>query len=196
MKNHIKRDHALNLLSRIVAKNSSFKIDMTKFGALLGFGDDGYVYDYDGRAFKFACENLYTATVAIQRIQRIYCNPNKYIVKIHSYNFYKENYWYEMDKLYPLSEKEYSIFYEIFINQDEVHSGFTSEWILHLDKKYRKSRQHRKMLKFLKRIRNLPITHLDLHGGNIMKDKAGNYKLIDVESIRHHKLTGHYLVNY
>jgi thiamine kinase-like enzyme len=87
-------------------------------------------------------------------------------------------YYYIMEKLQEISKDESKVFLEIFENSLE-------ENIENILQKMRGALDFNKknVMVFYTGVKNSKIKHLDLHVGNIMKDRKGNFKLIDLDLI-------------
>ena len=91
-------------------------------------------------------------------------------------------YYYTMDKLRELTNEERALFAAILEHPDRIISRnsdalerFLQEWRGGLDI------DHRRVILLFEQYHAALIEHLDLHQRNIMKDAAGDYKLIDLE---------------
>jgi RIO-like serine/threonine protein kinase len=187
-------DFIYRTLVKLQAEYPTLVPDLPRIGESLGCGSDGYVYQYGpNRVLKVSTFAFHNPRVAIERVKFFLQRPHKHVVNVYACGLIGEVYWYEMEQLRPLSEEEVNIFYEVFENHDEYMADLGATWQLRIYKKHRKSRLHRRMLRFLRQAQKLPLIHHDLHNDNIMKDRRGKYKLIDVESIRSRKATGSYL---
>lgn len=93
-------------------------------------------------------------------------------------------YYYVMEKLQSLSEEERKVFDTIVSHEDrgkkknfspERIKNILSELALGLDFDMEKVKF------FCENFKKSPVSHLDIHPRNIMKDNTGNFKLIDFD---------------
>jgi len=175
----------------------------------LGDGADGEVFDVEGQSdmvIKFGV--LYdTGDIDIDRsfkyIKRVLgyfqANPASTYARVYSFGFMGKFerditwakkkqpfilYYYTMEKLYKITEDEQKVFHSILSHEDrgikknysplkinEMISGmgtgldFNSERVTF----------------FCDNFKNTAVSHLDIHVRNIMKDSAGNFKLVDFD---------------
>lgn len=95
-------------------------------------------------------------------------------------------YYYIMEKLRNLSEDERRIFHSILSHEDKgIEKNFSSEKIQEmLDGMSRGlDFDEDKVKLFCEKIKRAPVSHLDIHVRNIMKDDLGNFKLIDLDRV-------------
>jgi hypothetical protein len=101
-------------------------------------------------------------------------NPHPTIVPIlDCHQTSSREYSYDMPLLAYLSDSEYKLINLLSLGSEASRKQSIKE-IISLEKK------HPKLTQVVKKI-NSWKTYLDLHGGNVMRDRYGNYKLIDIE---------------
>ena len=95
-------------------------------------------------------------------------------------------YYYTMEKLNKISEDEKRIFHSILSHEDRgIEKNFSPEKIREMLEGMSRGLDFdaEKVMLFCDNIKRAPISHLDIHVRNIMKDDAGNFKLIDLDRI-------------
>lgn len=95
-------------------------------------------------------------------------------------------YYYIMEKLQKISEDERRVFHSILSHEDRgIEKNFSPEKIheMLLGMSRGLDFDAEKVTLFCNNIRMAPVSHLDIHVRNIMKDEAGNFKLIDLDRI-------------
>ncbi len=95
-------------------------------------------------------------------------------------------YYYIMEKLNKISEDESRVFHSILSHEDRgIEKNFSPEKIREMLEGMSRSLDFdaEKVTLFCNKIKSAPVSHLDIHVRNIMKDDAGNFKLIDLDRI-------------
>jgi hypothetical protein len=177
------------------------------FNNLLAHGSFGAIFNYDCKkvvkivslcsSFDFSYNKGYRGT--LQTLKWINKSKNKNFVRVLDYGTLDRNlkeqlknhnnykyigydlvdnekilnnklHFILMEKLIKLSYYERSLFNECV--EDFFSNGKA---------KVTRSKKYNKLYEFLERINNCG-EYQDLHFNNVMKDKKGNYKLVDVES--------------
>lgn len=95
-------------------------------------------------------------------------------------------YYYTMEKLYKTTEDERKVFHSILSHEDRgIEKNFSPEKIREMLEGMGRALDFdaEKVTLFCNNIRSAPISHLDIHARNIMKDETGMYKLIDLDRI-------------
>ena len=95
-------------------------------------------------------------------------------------------YYYIMEKLKKISDDESKIFHSILSHEDRgINKNFSLEKIGEMLEGMGRSLDFdaEKVTLFCNNIKKAPISHLDIHVRNIMKDDTGNFKLIDLDRI-------------
>lgn len=180
-----------------------------KISNKLGDGADGEVFDIEGepdKVIKF-CVLYQTGPTKVEKTYKSICKTLDYIVTTPAptyANVYSHEYmgaftrkvtWgeqpyiiynYIMEKLQKITEDEKRVFHSLVSHEDrgikkdfsaaqrkEMISGMGT--CLDFDAE--------KVMFFCDNFRNTQISHLDIHVRNIMKDSAGNFKLIDFDRV-------------
>lgn len=167
-------------------------------GASLGSGVDGEVFsiiDYPNRVIKLGLiyhgeYDNYDYNSLANVLEFIYLNKPPAYVHVYEYGRMCETddvtiYYCVMEKLLEISEDEGRIFHSILSHEDfgkkkdlspvKVQELIYGMSALDLDAK--------KVTLFCNNIRTSPVIHWDMHTRNIMKDDAGNFKLIDLDRV-------------
>lgn len=102
-------------------------------------------------------------------------------------------YYYIMEKLNKISEDESRVFHSILSHEDRgIEKNFSPEKIHEMLQGMGRGLDFdvEKVTLFCDKIKKAAISHLDIHVRNIMKDGAGNFKLIDLDRIELEKDNG------
>ena len=95
-------------------------------------------------------------------------------------------YYYTMEKLEKISEDERRIFHSILSHEDRgIEKKFSPDKIREMLQGMSRGLDFdaEKVTLFCDNIRSAPISHLDIHVRNIMKNGLGDFKLIDLDRI-------------
>ena len=95
-------------------------------------------------------------------------------------------YYYIMDKLYPITEDEGKVFHSIISHEDRnIKKNFSPEKIREMLQGMSTGLDFdaEKVKLFCSNIKEAPGSHLDIAVRNIMKNKANDFKLIDLDRI-------------
>jgi hypothetical protein len=95
-------------------------------------------------------------------------------------------YYYTMEKLRKISEDESKVFHTILSHEDRgIDKNFSLEKIGEMLEGMSRALDFdvEKVTLFCNNIKRAPLSHLDIHVRNIMKDDTGNFKLIDLDRI-------------
>jgi hypothetical protein len=93
-------------------------------------------------------------------------------------------YYYVMEKLSKLTEDEKKVFHTIVSHEDRnIKKNYAPEKLQKILAGLSRGLDFdvERVIFFHDNLRKTPVKHLDLHARNIMKDAAGNFKLIDFE---------------
>lgn len=177
---------------------------------LLGKGVDGEVFsiiDEPTKVIKFIAMvdlpnrkriDSYNQLLSVCRLicrMKSHDTPVQSYVQVYDYGYLGMNpslegpryllFFYTMEKLREISEDEKRIFHSILSHEDfgkkkDLSSAKVEELIsgmsaLDFDPK--------KVRLFCDNIKAAPLSHLDMHTRNIMKDDMGNFKLIDLDRV-------------
>jgi thiamine kinase-like enzyme len=175
-------------------------------GDELGYGADGQIFelvDYPDRVIKLSvlydckvCENP-----SYEEIEKVltYLEQSKpdTCARVYEHKFMFNGarstvegdrnyvvYYYVMEKLYKTTEDERKVFHSILSHEDRgVKKDYSNKVVS--DMLFGMQRgldfDFDKVLYFYKNVKKSRMNHNDLHVRNIMKDSAGNYKLIDFD---------------
>jgi hypothetical protein len=95
-------------------------------------------------------------------------------------------YYYIMEKLRKISEDETKVFHTILSHEDRgIDKNFSLEKIGEMLEGMARGLDFdaEKVTLFCNNIKRAPLSHLDIHVRNIMKDDVGDFKLIDLDRI-------------
>jgi serine/threonine protein kinase len=95
-------------------------------------------------------------------------------------------YSYVMEKCFPLSSDESKVFYSILSHEDRgIVKNYTASEVKKILSGLARGLDfdEERVIFFYMNLRESPVKHLDLHTRNIMKDAAGNFKLIDFDRV-------------
>jgi len=140
-----------------------------------GHGDIYKLKSYPNRLVKIVMND---GTDDIKIIRYLYRSKNPAVVKLHkvgvlnniktNYGDYKNYYYYVMDRLSLIPKKQ--------------RRNYVNEIQLALECDDDISHMPRKVNNFVNKAKKLKYFHHDIHDGNIMQDKRGQLKFVDLES--------------
>jgi thiamine kinase-like enzyme len=93
-------------------------------------------------------------------------------------------YYYIMEKLQKITEDEHKVFDSLVSHEDRgKKKNFTPAKVKEMLQGLRKGLDFdaQRVTFFYDNFNKSPVAHLDIHPRNIMKDAAGNFKLIDFD---------------
>ena len=96
-------------------------------------------------------------------------------------------YYYLMEKLQRISEDESKVFHSILSHEDRgIEKKFSTEKLREMLEGLGRGLDFdaERVIFFCEALRDAPISHLDIHPRNIMKDGSGNFKLIDFDRVQ------------
>ena len=177
----------------------------------LGDGADGEVFELDNepdKVIKF-CILYDTGSQGLRRTYKYISNTLNYLIRepslayahvyTHMYlgewfrsvvwgNTHKQQkyllYYYTMEKLFRISTDEQKVFHTILSHEDRgIKKNFAHDKLKEMLAGLRKGLDFdiERVIFFDDILKKTPLAHLDLHPRNIMKDKSGDYKLIDFD---------------
>lgn len=168
----------------------------------LGSGFDGEVYSLFYETNKVVkLSYSYLPQPDPDFIYDLISKPLDYLVKLHVYKYFgpfvkdNEDYYlsfYMMERLNPISDDEEKVFHTLLSHEDRNLQKKFSEIEL---KKIVESLKlgldfdEGRVIFFCNSINDMGFVHPDIHSRNIMKDDFGNFKLIDLDRIRHERET-------
>lgn len=178
-------------------------------GAKLGDGADGEVFDIlddADKVIKF-CVIYQTGKIPIPNaykyvsnvLDTLISNPSPTYARVYSHAWmgkfsrdiqrspFKQSYilyYYIMEKLYKTTEDERKVFHSIISHEDQgKRKDFPldkiKEMLIGLAQGL--DFDEEKVIFFYNNFKKSPVVHLDIHPRNIMKNAAGNFKLIDFD---------------
>lgn len=95
-------------------------------------------------------------------------------------------YYYIMEKLRKITEDERKLFHSILSHEDRgIDKDYPLEKIQEMLQGMSRGLDFdaEKVILFCRNIKEAPVLHLDIHVRNIMKNEAGDFKLIDLDRI-------------
>jgi serine/threonine protein kinase len=175
----------------------------------LGDGADGEVFDIEGhpdKVIKF-CVLYDTGNRPIKKtfkqidglLDYLTENPASAYARVHSHGYLGEYsrpiswskngqafilYYYVMEKLQKITEDERKVFHSIVSHEDRgIKKNFSSDKIKEMltGMAYGLDFDVERVMFFYDNFKNTPVSHLDIHVRNIMKDSGGNFKLVDFD---------------
>ena len=96
-------------------------------------------------------------------------------------------YYYTMEKLNKITDDEKKVFHTILSHEDRgIEKNFSSDKIREMLEGMSRGLDFdaEKITLFCDNIKKAPVSHLDIHVRNIMKDGTGNFKLIDLDRVK------------
>lgn len=174
----------------------------------IGEGADGEVYevrDNPEQVIKF-CILYQTGRKTVDSIYKkisnvldVLSNPTPAFATVYSYGLVGEFkrqvawtnhpqpyliYYYIMEKLNKITEDEEKVFHSILSHKDRgIHKNYSDDKIkeMLLGMKTALDFDEKKITFFCDNIKNSPVSHMDIHERNIMKDSFGNFKFVDFD---------------
>lgn len=95
-------------------------------------------------------------------------------------------YYYTMEKLEKITEDESKVFHSILSHEDRgIEKNYSPDKVREMLRGMSCGLDFdvEKVTLFYENIRSAPVSHLDIHVRNIMKDRLGDFKLIDLDRI-------------
>ena len=95
-------------------------------------------------------------------------------------------YYYTMEKLEQISEDEAKVFHSILSHEDRgIEKNYSPDEVREMLRGMSSGLDFdvEKVTLFYENIRSAPVSHLDIHVRNIMKNRLGDFKLIDLDRI-------------
>lgn len=95
-------------------------------------------------------------------------------------------YYYTMERLGKISEDEKKVFHTILSHEDRgIEKNFSPDKVREMLQGMSRGLDFdaEKVILFCNNIRSATVSHLDIHVRNIMKNEAGDFKLIDLDRI-------------
>lgn len=169
---------------RSLGKKYPRKIDFKKVGRKIGWGGEGFIYGYGrDRVLKINLSSYsgedwkefhreVDETLRMVRQKR-----NRNIARVYDWGSLPDErvFYIEMERLRPLGKNEAETFKRY---QGYYQEKRWDEW----EEIGVRSESGKKMKEFIKGVRRFPGWHSDLLHFNVMKDKAGIWKAVDLES--------------
>lgn len=189
----------LSLCQEMCPKKISFSV-----GQRLGKGSDGEVFSLTDESDKvikvcmlFPIDNtaqeVYSETI-VPVLTSLISNPIDIFARVYTHEHlgtffdrYSNDfilYFYTMEKLEDISEDEKKVFHTILSHEDRgIVKNYSIKEVqeilqgLNLGLDF----DENKVIFFYKSLKKSNINHADIHPRNIMKDKEGNFKMIDFD---------------
>lgn len=151
------------------------------------------LYEYEGSDIKANINGILKSLSYIK-----YNRPCTY-AQVHDYMYLGESsrrleslgknqnyilYYYIMEKLFKISEDEKKVFHSILCHQDmNLKKDYSINKIKEMLRGMGRALDFDfdKVTFFCDNVKKIPLQHQDVHVRNIMKDKMGNFKLIDFD---------------
>ncbi len=174
-------------------------------GTRLGDGADGEVFESGDKVVKF-CVLYETGKVKLENtykyigrvVDYLIAHPSPMFARVYEHRFLGEYsriawgnqrqryflYYYTMEKLQKISDDERKVFDTIISHEDRnKKKNFSPDQIKEMLTGLGKGLDFdmERVIFFCDNFKKSPVTHLDIHPRNIMKDDAGNFKLIDFD---------------
>lgn len=174
-----------------------------KLGERLGSGVDGEVFEIarSGQVIKFCIlqesegddvNTLYSKTID-PILTSLVSRPVNVFARVYAYEnmgtFYYQNkkfilYYYTMDKLEDITEDEKKVFHTIVSHEDRgIVKNFSVEEVREILRGLSRGLDfdEKKIIFFYENLKRTSINHTDVHVRNIMKDRSGNFKMVDFD---------------
>ena len=179
-----------------------------RLGSELGYGSDGQSFllkDFPGKVIKLGAffQNInqkdpHEVWIKLKAVlDHLMNHPDPVYVKVWGTQFMGEYsrlfldasqsyvlYFYLMEELYKLSADEARVFHSIISHEDDnKKKDFSLAKVRDMLQGMSKALDFdsQKILDFYQGVQDSPIVHHDIHARNIMKDRDGNFKLIDLD---------------
>lgn len=176
----------------------------------LGDGADGEVFEVDGqpdKVIKFCVLYERGSVVPVKAYAKIaksldylVHNPLHTYARVYEHAYMGEYsritwgnipqkyvlYYYTMEKLNKISEDEKKVFHSILSHEDRgKKKNFSTEKVREMLRGMKTALDfdEERVTFFCDNLRDSPLSHLDIHVRNIMKDSAGYFKLIDFDRL-------------
>lgn len=169
-------------------------------GEKIGSGTDGDVFEYrNNKVIKISkiINNIPSSYLEVSEILScLKINNIQAYAHVYEYGYVglhlnTELYYYITDKLDSISEDEWKVFHSLLSHEDRnIVKNFSEDKIKEI--LFGLSRgldfDGERVIFFLTALKISKIKHLDLHPRNIMKDKIGNFKLVDFNRTKMEKI--------
>lgn len=178
-------------------------------GLKLGDGADGEVFEIQGepdKVIKF-CVIYDTGNRPIHKtfkqvedlLDYFTDNPASAYARVYSHGYLGEYsrpiswsnkgqafilHYYVMEKLHKITEDERKVFHSIVSHEDRgIKKNFSPDKIKEMltGMSVGLDFSVERVMFFCDNFKNTPVSHLDIHVRNIMKDSSGNFKLVDFD---------------
>ena len=188
---------------------NKLKIKIPKVLNRLGEGADGEVFQLPDLDKVIKLSVLYDNENSVEKFDNQFSNIENHILnimdlnpepfaKIYDYKYlgnferdhYTKNkqsyvlYYYVLEKLFKISNDEKEVLSRILFkpNKDFDYSNlYSHNKAIRILNKINLDFNKEEILKFYSNIKKSPIIHSDIHLSNIMKNKDGQFKLIDFD---------------
>lgn len=179
------------------------RLNTSKIGPYIAGGADGDIYEYGQFKILKVSKGLRIKAKHVFSRMRYLTRPRRCVVKIHKWDKFhdgfEEGYWLLMERLKPISNNMEEFFTDF--RDNEFLESYLKSNISNLEQffcsrecitngtdiidQWREfqPKEQKQIKQFLYLLRKMKWWHDDLHGENVMQDKNGNLKMIDIESI-------------
>jgi len=175
--------HEVRRMAEAHPKAKNFP-DLDKVGGMLGWGAHGTVYKYGERkAIKFGSK--WATDKRYKKLKKFIKKTKRYKAVVNVYDCGRvgeEMYWIIMEYLpKPLSSKE-RCGHIYTLKGYMMRSWYKGGKNWSHDKAYDLKRLPKRWQTLARSMRRIKERHIDMHTGNILKNKKGEPKMIDIES--------------
>lgn len=184
----------LSLCQKLCPEKLSFNL-----GKRLGAGVDGEVFDlvdHSDKVIKLCVlysTNEYFLQNIVPVLTSLIFNPVDIFARVYTYEhlgtFQRESqkfilYSYTMEKLESISEDEKKVFHTIISHEDRgIKKNFSTKKVREILKGLSRGLDfdEKRVIFFYENLKNSSVQHTDTHVRNVMKDKQGNFKMVDFD---------------
>jgi len=140
------------------------------------YNDTKNSLDYIKRCQPCVCTRVYEHDLLIRSSRQTVNGSQDYLI-----------HYYVMEKLYKTTADERKVFHSILSHEDRgIIKDYTEPIVRDMLQGMRRGLDFdiEKVILFYNNLINSPIRHPDIHVRNIMKNKQGEYRLIDFDNIK------------
>lgn len=190
----------MTLLNTLLNNNVTLPFDHTQ-AIFLKAGVHGESYYLNQRVFKITAnynnvgyiESFYAKQSSI--FDYLIKHEEEPFVKLFNYGFFGEfknskssfiSYYYVMENLNYITQDEGKVFHSLLSHEDRnISKNYSMPEIKKIIKNLQRGLDFsdKAVILFCDEIKKSNIMHFDIHPRNIMKDKMGKFKLIDLDTL-------------